>query len=100
MYPGFVFGFTDNKNNCLLCRRSSYQPNISDCTHAAWEAIVKPLSAFCLCARSDAKPGKALSPVVVILPCRIKWSDFFCKNHGLIQTVTFTENITVVFYAL
>ena len=27
----------------------------------ACEAIVKPLSAFCLCARSDAKPGKALS---------------------------------------
>ena len=66
MYPGFVFGFTDNITrsktiNGLLCRRSSYQPNISDCTHAACEAIVKPLSAFCLCARSDAKPGKALS---------------------------------------
>ena len=59
------------KNNCLLCRRSSYQPNISDCTHAACEAIVNPLSAFCLCARSDAQPGKALSPVVVIPPCRI-----------------------------
>ena len=49
------------KNNGLLCRKSSYQPNISDCTHAACEAIVKPLSAFCLCARSDAKPGKAPS---------------------------------------
>ena len=33
--------------------------------------IVRPLSAFCLCVRSDAKPSKALSPVVVIPPCRI-----------------------------
>ena len=74
MYPGFVFGFTDKHNtlktNGLLCRRSSYQPNISDCTHAACKTIVKSLSAFCLCARSDAKPCKALSPVV-IPPCRI-----------------------------
>ena len=68
------------KNNSLLSRRSSYQPNISDCTHASCEAIVKPLSAFCLCARSDAKPGKTLSPVVVIyINAGFKWSDFFAK---------------------
>ena len=73
-----------------MCRRSSYQPNLSDCTHAACETIVKPLSAFCLCARSDAKPSKALSPVIVIPPCRIKVVRLLCKNHRLIQIVPFT----------
>ena len=39
-----------------------------------------PLSAFCLCARSDAKPGKALSPVgVIYLYAGFKWSHFFAK---------------------
>ena len=53
---------------CYLARCSkTYATNkylsiyLSDCTRAACEVIVKPLSAFCLCARSDAKPGKALS---------------------------------------
>ena len=77
MYPGFVFGFTDNitRSKTMVCCAGDlfYQPNISDCTHTACEAInVKPLSVFCLCARSDAKPGKALSlSTVVIPPCKI-----------------------------
>ena len=54
MYPGFVFGFTDNitrSKTIVCCAGDLINPT----------SIVKPLSAFCLCARSDAKPGKALS---------------------------------------
>ena len=74
MYPGFVFGFTDNitRSKTMVCCAGDLliNPRLSDCTHAACKTIVKPLSAFCLCARSDDKPCKALSPVV-IPPCRI-----------------------------
>ena len=76
MYPGFVFGFTDNitRSKTMVCCAGDLLINPTSLialTLAACEAIVKSLSAFCLCARSDAKPGKALSPVVVIPPCRI-----------------------------
>ena len=74
MYPGFVFGFTDNitRSKTMVCCAGDLLNNPTSliALTAACKTIVKPLSAFCLCARSDDKPGKALSPVV-IPPCRI-----------------------------
>ena len=59
MYPGFVFGFKDNitaqKQLSVVQEIFLSNPTFSDCTHA-----VKPLSAFCLWLRLDAKPGKAV----------------------------------------
>ena len=55
MYPGFVFGFTDNITRSKTIVRCAGDLLINP------TSIVNPLSAFCLCARSDAKPGKALS---------------------------------------
>ena len=96
MYPGFVFGFTDKitRSKTMVCCAGDL---INPTYLIALTLPVKPLSAFCLFARSDAKPGKALSPVVVIPPCRIEVVSLLCKNHRLIQIVTFMENITVVF---
>ena len=47
------------KNNGLLCRRSSYQPNISDCTHAVLLSSHYP--PFVFVRGQMLKPGKALS---------------------------------------
>ena len=73
MYPGFVFGFTDNitRSKTIVCCAGDLliNPTFSDCTHA-----VKPLSAFCLWVRSDAKPGKALS--------------LFCRCHTSMQDLS------------
>ena len=79
MYPGFVFGFTDNitRSKTIVCCAGDLliNPTFSDCTQA-----VKPLSAFCLWVRSDAKPGKALSLLSLsYFHAGFKWSDFFAK---------------------
>ena len=79
MYPGFVFGFTDKnirRSKTMVCCAGDL---INPTSLIALTLTARLLSSHCLCARSDAKPGKVLSPVVVIPPCRIKWSDFFAK---------------------
>ena len=59
MYPGLVFGFTDNitrSKTMVCCAGDLINPtSLIALTLPARLFIVKPLSAFCLCARSDAK---------------------------------------------
>ena len=75
MYPGFVFGFTNNitRSKTMVCCAGDLLINPTSLIALTLPArlIVRPLPAFCLCVRSDTKPGKALSPFVVIPPCRI-----------------------------
>ena len=65
MYPGFVFEFTDNitRSKTMVCCAGDLLINPTSLIALTLPArrIVKPLSAFCLCVRSDARPGKALS---------------------------------------
>ena len=61
MYPGFVFGFTDNitRSKTMVCCAGDLL--INPTSLIALTLPARLLFAFCLCARSDAKAGEALS---------------------------------------
>ena len=80
MYPGFVFGFTDNitRSKTMICcaRDILINPTSLNALTLPGRLIVKPLSAFCLCARSDAK---------LSLSCRCNTSMQDLSGHTNLQ---------------